>query len=365
MKLKTANILLVIIIITAILNCAPDAPFKFANPNIPEQLDDGWEIGTPAEVGIDQDILDQIYYDFVSEQQYFNAISLLIIKDGKLVFEVYCRNVNDRDHYSHIQSVTKSVTSLAFGKALTEGYIDSIDQTLYSVIPDKFPSGIRKRSISFRHLLTMTSGLQFDNDDFSVEIYVDKPDDPIKYILDKPMYANPGEKFYYRDCDPHLVSYALQRLTGKTEEQWVKEQIFDRLGIIDYYWDRDHTGTSMGAHGLHLKPRDLAKIGQMILDHGRWNNTQIIDSLWVEISAQPYVETDWRDEPFVYDYGFYWWVVPRWQAFSAWGHGGNFIFIVPGKELVIVMTSLPDVDEDEVGTKLNDFEILISPLLES
>jgi len=356
--------LICLVLFITILQCAPDAPFKFNNTTVPEQLNDGWAVGTPDEVDIDQAILNQIYLNFVSEDRFFNAISLLIVKNGMLVFETYCRDVSDRDHFSHVQSVTKSVTSIAFGKALEEGYIDSLDQTLYSVIPDKFPADIRKRSITFRDLLTMTSGLLFDNDDFSIEIYVDKPADPIRYILNKPLYADPGEQFYYRDCDPHLISYSIQRLTGMSEEQWVKEHIFNYLGITNYYWDRDHTGISMGAHGLHLIPRDLAKIGQMILDHGRWNNIQVVDSAWVEISTQSHIETNWQTEPFIYDYGYYWWTIPRRQAFTALGHGGNFIFVVPDKELVIVMTSLPDVDDDEVGTKLNDFEDLINPLLE-
>jgi len=347
-----------------LLQCAPDAPFKFANSTLPEKLNDGWEIASPEEVGLSRSALDRVYSNFVSEDKYYNAISLLVVKSGTLVFETYCRDLSDRDHYSHIQSVTKSVTSLACGAALSAGYIDSLDQSLYSVFPDKFPADAEKRIVTFRHLLTMTSGISFDNDDFSVELYVDRPRDPIAYILSKPLCANPGARFYYRDCDPHLISYALQRLTGMSEERWVKTRIFDPLGITDYYWDKDHTGVTMGAHGLHLRPRDLAKIGQLALDHGRWQGAQVIDSTWIVMSTQFQTQTDWQTEPHVYDYGYYWWVLPRRQAFTAWGHGGNFIFVSAQKEMVIVMTSLPDVDDDVVGTKLDDFEALISPLLE-
>lgn len=344
--------------------CVSDAPFKVRSSTVPEQIDDGWPVGTPEEVGISREALDRVYAAFVSEDRYFNAKSLLVVKDGKLVFEAYCRTLKDRDRYGHVASVTKSITSLVFGIIKSQGYIDSLGQTLYSVIPDRFPSDERKRAITFRHLLTMTSGLSFDNDVFSVEIYVDKPSDPARYILKKPLYADPGQQFYYRDCDPHLISYVIRQLTGKTEEQWARERLFEPLGISDYYWDSDHTGTTMGAHGLHLKPRDLAKFGQMILDHGRWNERQIVDSTWVAVSTQKQVETDYRIEPHVYYYGYYWWILPRWKAFTAWGHGGNFVFIVPAKQMVIVMTSMPDVDDDVVGTGLEQFEELISPLLE-
>lgn len=161
-----------------------------------------------------------------------------------------------------------------------------------------------------------------------------------------------------------MISCAIQRLTGKTEAQWAKERLFDPLGIRDYYWDADPQGVTMGAHGLHLKPQDMAKIGQMVLDHGRWQGSQIVDSTWIALAMQKQIESDHQSETHVYHYGFYSWILPRWQAITAWGHCGNFIFIVPGKEMVIVMTSLPDVDDDTVGTMLDDFEGLIQPLLE-
>ena len=362
-QIRKLTIILILLNIVSQIGCVKDAPFKFENSTTPEYLNDGWEVASPEDVGIDQQILDEVYAAFVSEACFFNAKSLLIVKDGKLVYETYCRTSADRDRYSHVQSVTKSITSLAFGIMDSEGYTDSLDQTLYSVIPDKFPSGNTKHTITLRNLLTMSSGLSFDNDVFSIEIYCDRPYDPVKFILNKPLYALPGEKFYYRDCDPHIISYVIQRLTGKTEEQWVKEHIFGPLGIHDYYWDSDHTGTTMGAVGLHLKPRDMAKIGQMVLDHGCWNGVQIVDSTWISSSTQKQIETSYQTEPYVYEYGFYWWIVPRWNAFTALGHGGNFIFIVPGKEMVIIMTSMPDVDDDVVGTKLDDFEGLIQPLL--
>jgi CubicO group peptidase (beta-lactamase class C family) len=264
----------------------------------------------------------------------------------------------------HLASVTKSITSLAFGIAISEGYIDSLGQRLYDVMPEKFPSDVQKRSITLEHCLTMRSGLAFDNDVFSVEIISDKPSDPIKYILKKPMYAEPGEKFYYRDCDPHLISYGIQRLTGKTLEQWTKERLFDPLGIADYHWVSDHKGTTTGAFGLWLKSRDMAKIGQMVLDHGRWQGVQIVDSSWVAISTQKQVETEHHTEPYIYHYGYYWWIIPRWNAFAAWGTGGNYIFIMPSKEMVIVMTSTSDVDADLFDQNLPSFEELIRPLLE-
>jgi len=350
--------------ITALLACVSDAPFKVAGPVVPAQLNDGWEIAAPEDVGLSRQVFDGIYTQLVDESRFFNTRSLLVVKDGKLVFETYCRDFQDRDRYGHIQSATKSVTSLVFGIVNSEGYVDSLDQTLYSILPEKFPRDYVKRSIAIRHLLTMTSGLSFDDDDFSVEIFGDEPSDPIKYILNKPMYAPPGETFYYRDCDPHLLSYTIQRLTGKSEEQWARERLFPLLGIRDYYWEPDHTGTTTGPYGLHLKPRDLAKIGQMVLDHGRWKGQSVVDSAWVAESTRKHVSTPYVTEPNVRDYGYYWWILPRWQAIEAWGHGGNYILILPNQQMVIVMTSMPDTDDDVVSTRPEQFHDLVLPLIE-
>jgi CubicO group peptidase (beta-lactamase class C family) len=363
-SIRFVTTVILLVFLSSVGGCLSDMPFKYEWSTVPQQLDDGWDVSFPEEVGIDPEVLHEINMQFLSEDKYFNAKSLLVVKDGKLVFEAYCRTLDDRDRYGHVQSVTKSVTSLVFGIVMSEGHIDSLDQPLYSIVPEKFPADNGKRFITLRHLLTMTSGLAFDNDVFSVEIYVDRPCDPVRYILKKPLYAIPGERFYYRDCDPHLTSYAIGRLTGETLAKWAKERLFGPLGITEYYWQPDHTGTTMGAHGLHLKPRDMAKIGQMVLNHGRWQSRQIVDSTWVAVSTQRQIETPYRTEPHIYHYGYYWWTVPRWGAFTAWGHGGNFIFVVPARDLVIVMSSMPDTDDDTVGTTLDDFEELIRPLLE-
>ena len=181
------KIMTMALILSGLTSCVSDAPFKFESTIIPDQLDDGWLVTSPEDVNINQQALDEIYANLISEDQYFNAKSLLIVKNGKLVFETYCQNQKDRDRFGHVQSVTKSITSLVFGIVKSEGYFDSLGQTLYSIIQDKFPSNATKKSITLRHLLTMTSGLSFDNDVFSIEIYANKSSDPIKYILNKPL----------------------------------------------------------------------------------------------------------------------------------------------------------------------------------
>jgi CubicO group peptidase (beta-lactamase class C family) len=228
--------------------------------------------------------------------------------------------------------------------------------------PESVGLDARKQSITLDNLLTMRSGLAFDNSDFSVEMWIDKPADPIRHILDKPLYADPGVEHRYRDADPQLVSYAMQRLTGRTEEDLAREYLFGPLGITDYYWDFGGQGETMGAHGLHLRPRDLAKIGQMVLDGGVWQGTRVVSQAWLDVSTVEHVNFPGQR----LGYGYYWWTVPEAAGYSTWGHGGQYAFVVPALRLLMVMQSMPDTSPDYLhGGELEQFVDLTRPLWQS
>lgn len=344
-------------------SCISDAPYKLDSDDfVPEPLEDGWSVANASEHGIPVEPLFLIQEELFSEEQFFNTKSLLIARGGDLIFESYIRDRAHRSSLGHVQSVTKSVTSLLLGKALEQGVIDSLSQPLKSLIPEVFPSNSRKQPITLRHLLTMRSGLDIDNSVFSVRMYVDQPTSPIEYILGLPLYDDPGETFYYRDCDPYLVSYVIGTLTGGTLEQYADENLFRPLGIEDFHWGMDHQGTSMGGHGLHLKPRDLLKLGQLVLNRGEWHGQEIVDQDWIDASTSLQVNTP---TTYGWDYGYYWWMVPEWNGFTAWGHGGNFIMVLPDYDMVLVLTSMPDTNDELVGTTLDQFENLIRPLMDT
>ncbi len=345
------------------MGCVTDAPYKLPAVSFnPEQLDDGWVVSSAEEQEMSRDLLTSIQEKLHDEDIFFNTKSLIIARNGELVFETYIQDPEDRSRIGHVQSMTKSVTSLITGIALQDGLIDSLNQPVVGLIPNIYPDNARKREITIRHLLTMRSGLDIDNSVFSVKMYVDKPENPARYILDLPLYADPGERFYYRDCDPHLMSYIIGELSGRSIEEIARERLFTPLGIEDYYWGSDHSGTSMGAHGLHAKPRDLLKIGQLVLQNGKWEGQQLVDSSWVSQATQTQVQTP---DDYGWNYGYYWWMVPEWNGFSAWGHGGNFIMVLPDYGMVILMTSMPDTNDELVGSALNQLEDLIRPLMES
>jgi CubicO group peptidase (beta-lactamase class C family) len=344
--------------------CVLDGDSKLWSSPVPIPMDDGWRVSSPAEVGLSAEVLDQIHLQLLSEDAYFGVQSLLVIRDGRLVFEAYLNTPDDRDRLNALQSATKSVTSLAFGLARDRGWFPSLDETLAEIFPDQM-AGLdpKKGQITLQQLLTMRSGIHFDNSFFSYEMWVDRPDDPLRYILDKPLYADPGARFYYRDADPQLIAYALERRTGRTERELVATELLAPLAIREHHWESGYDGVTFGGYGLHLRPRDFAKLGQLMLDHGRWNGAQVLSEAWCTLSSQEHLPTDRTDsagEPL--GYGFYWWV-PRGIGFVASGHGGQFALVVPDRRLVVVQTALPDSDIH--GSTFNDFIALVRPLLDS
>ncbi len=274
----------------------------------------------------------------------------MVARHGRLVVEAYTRDESDRARKRNIQSATKSVTSLVFGIARDHGYFDDLDQPLAASLSESYAWDQEKRDITLRHLLTMTSGIAFDDDDFTVEILIDRPPDPVAHILQKRMYAEPGDSFYYRDADPHLLSAAVSHVTGETVEEIARRELFEPLDITDVHWEADGTGTTMGPFGLFLRPRDRAKLGELVLRRGRWGARQLVSEAWIDESTSAQVMADDPPTP----YGFYWWIVPELDAFTALGHGGNYIFVAPEPELVIVLESLPHANAD-AGAPLDRF----------
>jgi CubicO group peptidase (beta-lactamase class C family) len=342
-------------------SCITEPPLKVRGEILPPDLGDGLAVASPAAVGFDEDALAQAVDAFYSDTAFRNAVSLLVVRNRTLVLEAYARSAADRDVKRHTQSVTKSVTSLVFGIARDDGYFQDLDQVLFDILPQDFDAEPAKRSITLRHLLTMRSGIGFDNDDFSREMLMDRPRNQARYILAKPLVATPGSLFSYRDADPQLISSAFEAVTGRSLEDVARERLFAEMGIEDFYWERNVDGTPLGAHALFLRPRDLAKLGLLVLEGGTWNGTRLVSERWIQESTSIQTATDDSE----LGYGYYWWVVPELDAYSAWGHGGQFIFVVPAEDLVICMTSLPSVDDEAVGTTLPRFLPLVRLVLGS
>jgi CubicO group peptidase (beta-lactamase class C family) len=224
-------------------------------------------------------------------------------------------------------------------------YFTDLDQKLYEIVPGAFDSDVRKREITLRHLLTMNSGLDFNNDDFAYELFMKNQKDVMKYILAKPLFALPGQTYDYRDCDPQLLSGAIHVKSGLTLDEMAASKLFGPMGITDYYWERNEDGDSWASEALFMRPRDMAKIGQLVLNKGKWNGKQLISQAWIEqcVSTQSDPNAGQPDNVRM-SFGFYWRIQPNHVAFEANGAGGQQILIIPDKNLVIVFTCEPYVD---------------------
>jgi len=314
----------------------------------PELLDDGWEVSSLDVEGLDVRTIERLTRR-IEDGQYEYVHSCLIVKNGKLVYERYFRGQR-RDMAHRLYSVTKSVTSALVGIAMEQGFVGGVEQTVISYFPDYVGEGWdhRKDAITLEHLLMMASGLQFDENSYpygdSRNSYTQMTSttDWIKWGLEQPLVAEPGTQFSYSSANTHTFAGIIYRTTGVHADEFAEEHLFGPLGIEHYFWYAgDGHPTVSGAHGgLKLRPRDMAKFGQVYLDGGRWKGVQVVPEDWVRKSFVPRIDAWGRTQ-----YGYQWWIQRdrvsggdvEW--FSARGHGEQYIAVFPALDMVVVFTS--------------------------
>jgi CubicO group peptidase (beta-lactamase class C family) len=366
-SLRSAHRAVALVLLGAVSGaCLPNGPMKIEYNDRPEQLDDGWTVGRPEEVGIDPAALRAVYERFFSEDEFFTSVSLLVVRHGQLVAEGYLRDLGDRDRVLNIQSSTKSFTALTYGVLESEQASLSRESTLFELIPWAFSDDDpAKRQITIEHLLTMRSGIDFDNAAFSIDTHPDALRGVAELTLSKPMYAPPGEEFYYRDADPALVAISAGEIARERFEEAIRRAMFGPMGIEDYRWDRTGDGDNTGAYGLWMRPRDEAKVGLMLVQGGQWEGQQLVPPDYLAAATRKQTDSGDRiPEAADFDYGYFFWIVPELQAFTTWGHGGNFIFVVPAADLVIVHTALPYAGFD-AGASLPEFVPVVRSVLDA
>ena len=301
----------------------------------------GWKTSTPEQQGMDSDKL-MIADEFI-QNRLPDAFSLLVVKNGYLVFEKYY-SWGSPDKYAVVHSVTKSVTSALIGIALDKGYLNSIDQKLIEFVPEYITDELdpRKKEIRLKDLLTMSAGFRWNDRGPSMRNWY-LSSDWVKFAVQLPQDHDPGDVFNYNSSTSHLLSVIISKSTKTSTLDFAKQNLFEPLGIQSAYWHQDPQGYYIGGFGLGLSARDLAKFGFLYLNNGYWNGQSIVPESWVKESIGQQIQAASHPIYGTFGYGYQWWVkkVDGCSSFRAWGRRGQFIAVVPELDLVIAVTSNP------------------------
>ena len=298
----------------------------------------GWRTSTPEEQGMDSELLAEML-ETIEENEY-PIDSVTIIRNGHMVLDttVYPFTA-DTKHVIH--SCTKSIISALVGIAMDKGYIESIHQPVLAFFPGLTFANVdeAKRAMTLKHILTMTTGLDWPetapSSDSSGQIIGEmiQSSDWVQFVLDRPMAQEPGIEFNYNTGASHLLSAIIQETTGITALEFAEEYLFGPLGISDVDWTSTSQSRTIGGFGLSMLPHDMAKIGYLYLNDGVWNREQVVSSAWVEVSTREHIRSDlWEG------YGYQWWTNDS-GFYMALGAEGQCIAVVPDKNMVVVCTS--------------------------
>jgi CubicO group peptidase (beta-lactamase class C family) len=335
----------------------------------------GWSKDTPANVGVDAKVLGDFDGELASGKGAL-VDSFALYRCGKQAFartythdygQIYGKEAQERgplnahltgwynyfDPAWHpyfagselhtMQSVSKTVSSVIVGVAVTRGdFKANLDTPLLKYFDAAKVKNVdaRKERITLRHVLTMTTGL-----DWNEEVAYDDPkndasvmeaaEDWVQYVIDRPMKDEPGKVFNYSSGVSELLAYIFQKETGQDIEHYGQKFLFTPLGM-DHFWKRSPLGLADTEGGLFLSNADLAKIGYLYLQDGMWNGQQVVSKDWVRQSVTPFIDAEEN-----FKYGYKWWLLPQPDGKYVWmarGFGGQRLMVFPDKNLIAVFT---------------------------
>ncbi|MEJ2205319.1 MAG: serine hydrolase [Gemmatimonadota bacterium] len=266
--------------------------------------------------------------------------SLLVVREGRIVLERYYHGFT-RDSLADVRSVTKSVVSTLVGIALAQGELRSLDLTVGELLPPELgtPTGAQS-AITLRHLLTMSGGFLWDESGVSEYNNWRLSGDFIGHLLDRPVVDAPGSTFNYNSAAVHLLGVLLELAVGTPLPVFADLTLFGPLGISRRRWEGMIDGSVNGGAGLDLRPRDLARLGQLFLQGGRSGHRRILPREWVDLATAPSYDWSTPSGPVAaLTYGYLWWIDRERDAFLAWGYGGQFVYVAPSRALVVVATT--------------------------
>lgn len=324
---------------------------------VPDDHGDGWTVGHLDDQDVDSGMIVEMM-QMVIDGTYPGIDGIVIIRNETLLLDAplrteldeyddWVQNLNLSRHIMH--STSKSFTSALIGIAIDQGYIAGTDVPFY----DFFPYGNydnwhpRKATMTLEDALTMRLGFRWDewsqpygHPENHLTILT-MNGDYAKALLDLPIVTDPGSTFVYNTAATTTIGQALEFAVGVPMEQFAEMHLFAPLQVRDAAWGMTPNGLPNGGSGLFLRPRDMAKFGQLFLNGGVWQGQRIISEDWVARSVERHVTLSWNDTS---GYGYQWWLddffvggesVP---SYSTRGFGGQYIFVVPSLNLVVAFT---------------------------
>jgi CubicO group peptidase (beta-lactamase class C family) len=324
-----------------------------------EAIGDGWTVAAPEEVDLDSAKLCGLDA-FLEQWPTANIHAVLVSRRGKLVAEHYLSGTDLRwanDNLGvvrftpttkhDVRSISKSVTALLVGIALEEGKYPPLESAAIDSFPDyaslRTPENAR---ITFRDLLSMAHGWKWDENvawrsPDNTERAMFEAADPYRFIWEQPVIVPPGTVFNYSGGATTLLGGVLAKATGRKIDDYAREKLFEPLSITDFEWLNFENSKEIAAFGgLRLRPRDLAKIGQLMVSGGLWNGQRVLPKGWVAESTKPRLNTDRT-----IFYGYQWWLghsLYRGRSvdwIGGIGNGGQRLFVVPELDLVVAINA--------------------------
>lgn len=315
-----------------------------------------WATSTPEEQGMDPGKLEAMMA-YIDEHD-MEVDSIIVVRHGRIVFEEYGYGwFPDTRHKLH--SVTKSVTSMLVGIAIDQGLIEGVHMPLTELFPDRTMANVdaRKAGITLEHLLDMSDGMDWHEHDWPY----DDPRNPVngmgsspdivQYVLDWPMARKPGEAWAYNSGASILLGAALDEATGRDLVAFAREVLFDPIGVGTIYWEAASGGHYYTHGGLSMTPRDMARLGYLMLHNGTWDGREIVPADWVARSTAAHNQASGS-----YGYGYQWWILSDGQGYEAAGLYDQKILVLPEADMVVVFTaSIPSESLHHARGLVNTF----------
>jgi CubicO group peptidase (beta-lactamase class C family) len=286
--------------------------------------------------------------------------SLIVSRDGEVVLEEYF-NGTRATRPANVKSVSKSIISALVGIAIQRKLIPSAETPIATWFPEvKSDRDVLKRTISVEDLLTMRSGLEStSNRNYGAWV---QSRNWVLHALRRPLMSEPGTSMQYSTGNTHLLSAILTTATKSSTWRFANDALGKPLGITFPQWPRDPQGIYFGGNDMLMTPRQMVAFGELYLNRGRVGGAQVVPESWVEQSLVPRGRSPISGA----EYGYGWWIreLDGHDAFYAWGFGGQYIFVVPDLDLVVVTTSASTVAEDRRSHRRNVFDLVEQLIVE-